>query len=372
MERISRSIRGGWAKRTLILLAISLSCPSVTLQGQPVVEISTDRTCHTCAIFVEHVATLGKIEDQISPSWFSHVAVDQSGNFYVGPTYSPGEVAVYGPSGVLVRTLGREGEGPGEFTGIRVLRITGGDTLHVFSNGRHTVLSIAGEVIDTSPFRVASRQVFILGDGRILANASVRTTDRIGLPAHILGADGLPSFSFGNDSQTPQGDILPGTHRSAWPSGGNDVWVTTLGDYRLELWDTAGVHLQTLVRDAPWFRPWQRRIAGEPFRARPPTKIISVHQDKRGLLWVFSRVPDREWQPGFDPPAYAQVYDTVIEVVDPTSGELIISQRFDAPNQLFNWYFSEELVYSVSRNPLGLEQVQVWRMRLEHQIGGKQ
>jgi hypothetical protein len=358
--------------RFLFLSIVYGALVPIPSQGQDVTAIRTDNLCEDCRISVEHVVTLGKAEDPISPTWFSHVAIDDSGFFFVGPTYAPGEIAVYSPGGRFIRSLGRQGEGPGEFEGIRLVRITGGDTLHVFSQWRHTVMSIAGDVIETSPFSVTSREAFILGDGRILASAIIPTPDQIGFPAHILGADGRPALSFGNDPRSAQGDVYGGTHRRVSFSGGDEVWITPLGEYRIELWDTAGVHLRTFVRNPPWFNPWVRDILGEPFRAKPNPKMLSVHRDRDGRAWVFARVPDQNWRLGHSPPAYGLVYDTVVDIFDPSTGELIISQRFNAPDQLFNWFLSEDLVYSVGISPLGVERIYVWRMQLTYpdQKGG--
>jgi hypothetical protein len=226
-------------------------------------------------------------------------------------------------------------------------------------------MSTEGEVYETSPFLVNGPEVFVLGDGRVLANDVIRTPDRVGLPAHILGSDGRPSLSFGNDSESPQGYQFGGSYRRVSLSGGDKIWVAPVGDYRLELWDSAGVHLRTLVREAPWFHPWLRDTPGQPFRERPNTKILSVHQDHRGMVWVFARIPDRNWQSGVEYPAYEHVYDVIVEVIDLSSGELITSQRFEAPEHFFFGFFTEGLVSSSSVNELGVEQIHIWRMRLQ-------
>lgn len=99
-------------KSKLIGLLVSV-VGALPAQAQEVVHVAPEPSCDGCSIKVEHLATLGRTEDPVSPLWYARVAVDTSGNFFVGPTTSPGEIAVYSPSGELLRTIGREGEGPG-------------------------------------------------------------------------------------------------------------------------------------------------------------------------------------------------------------------------------------------------------------------
>ncbi|MEX2402706.1 MAG: 6-bladed beta-propeller, partial [Balneolales bacterium] len=61
--------------------------------------------------------------------------------------------------GNFIRTIGREGRGPGEFTDIRHVLIAPGDTLHVFdrNNARHQIFAIRDEnwtQVRESPLRM--------------------------------------------------------------------------------------------------------------------------------------------------------------------------------------------------------------------------
>ncbi len=347
-----------------LLTGLLLGMLQAPAQSQEVIEITPRQTCQGCSIQLEPVATLGRAQDPVSPFWYSRVAVDRLGTLFVGPTTSPGEIAVYSPSGDLLRTLGREGEGPGEFHGIRYLQVLGGDSLHVLSRGRRTILSLDGDFIGSSPALITTTNAAVLDDGRVLVNRLIQTPERFGLPAHILGTGGQPDLSFGNDSDDPQGEFVAGNLRTVSYSGGSQVWVGPLGQYRLELWDTAGTHLRTFVRSAPWFKPWVRRSALQPFREKPNPTLLSVREDHAGLLWVILRVPDRNWEPGVEEPAYEHVYDAILEVVDPETGDLLISERFDEPDQLFLYFLSEDLLTSSSVTELGVEQIHVWRFRI--------
>jgi hypothetical protein len=59
------------------------------------------------------------------------VDVDSRGRVYVGDWYRQ-QVTILGPDGSLVRTLGKRGDGPGEFRAIRGVQILSGDSLLVY------------------------------------------------------------------------------------------------------------------------------------------------------------------------------------------------------------------------------------------------
>ncbi|MDX1394730.1 MAG: hypothetical protein R3195_10065 [Gemmatimonadota bacterium] len=62
-------------------------------------------------------------------------------------------IRFYGPDGALIRSIGREGEGPGEFLAVRGLERTAGDTLGVFDfrNRRLALIPPGGETVDPLP-----------------------------------------------------------------------------------------------------------------------------------------------------------------------------------------------------------------------------
>lgn len=349
----------------VLLTILSLQGSLHSTYAQETIEITPDPACQDCTISYEHVATLGALEDPTSPWIVAWVACDREGQCYVGPTYADGEIAVYAQDGRFVRILGREGEGPGEFKGIQGIRITGGDTLHVLSTGRYTVMLTTGEVVSTATISVGFINMFqVLEDGRLLIGDIIETPDLMGLPAHIYGHGGQRVRSFGNSSTGPQGFQFSGGQRAVSYTRGDRIWVNPYGQYRLELWDTAGVHLKSFVHDAPWLEPWNRTIPGAPFRVRPNARVIGVHEDSAGRLWVIGRIPERDWRPVEDTRAYELVYDSVVEVIDPASGKLLASRRFERADQLFYYFISEDLVFSRRVMENGLPVIDIWRLTL--------
>jgi len=65
-------------------------------------------------------------------TWCQAVDVDRRGNVYVGDQWA---VKIFAPDGTLLRTVGRRGNGPGEFDAIGSVALTPGDSLFVFDLG---------------------------------------------------------------------------------------------------------------------------------------------------------------------------------------------------------------------------------------------
>ena len=75
------------------------------------------------------------------------------GHLYVSDATAR-SIVVLDTSGVLIRSLGGPGEGPGEFTGVVKLGIGPGDTVHAFDYGqwRQSTFMASGELVSTTPF----------------------------------------------------------------------------------------------------------------------------------------------------------------------------------------------------------------------------
>jgi len=90
------------------------------------------------------------------------------------------EIRIHDPSGRHLSTLGREGDGPGEFRGLDQLWITPGDSLAAYDALRKQLTTFApdGRVASTHPLPVVAGRpgstllVGRFGDGSVLAKAS--------------------------------------------------------------------------------------------------------------------------------------------------------------------------------------------------------
>lgn len=120
------------------------------------------------------------------------------------------------------------------------------------------------------------------------------------------------------------------------------LWAADVVQYRIERWDRNGRLLLSLDGQRSWFEP-QGRL---PFVSRtqpPPPNIVSIVEDAGGLVWLLTAVPDARWREALGEEVqgtresyvsiadWARFTDSIIEVIDPTAGQVVASLRFDWP-----------------------------------------
>ena len=146
--------------------------------------------------------------------------------------------------------------------------------------------------------------------------------------------------------------------------------------YVIELWDADGNTLTILERRVPWFTPLTGPEPAPQFESDPPFHpyMLDLSEDEGGRIWVLVRVPDANWRSGIrrgdtpDGPGGLimvdpdKVYGTIIEVINPTDGIVLASQRLD--NNLHG--FSDNThVHGYRENAQGVPTIGVLRMDLD-------
>jgi len=100
----------------------------------------------------------------------THVIADSRGRIFVQDTRNR-RIQVYDSDGEYMMTLGQQGQGPGEFSGINGLALTRDRIVAVDRrNSRYTVFAASGELLDTIPYNRSIGTVFRLTG---LTNGSV-------------------------------------------------------------------------------------------------------------------------------------------------------------------------------------------------------
>jgi hypothetical protein len=240
------------------------------------------------------------------------------------------EVRVFGPDGAYVRTVGRQGEGPGELSGPSVVARLGGDTLAVYDyrNGRVTLFGPDGKaarmVTLTSggygrpylasffPDGSLVGQMWYSGSQSIPGTSDKFTFGVDSVALVVYGADG----SFGDTV-----DVLPGseTLRTVRRSGQmvitnmattsfgrsnvfaaspDGVWSGFADHFALRLLDPADGHVERILRapglDRPLTDAEARQILDEDLAgAKTPT-------ERRMEQQVFDLSPRPEVRPSYD------------------------------------------------------------------------
>ena len=298
-------------------------------------------TCDSCSLDVSAVVELG---DRDGPGIVSEHAVigrSDDGDYYVSTLAQRGRLLRFSPDGVFRGTIGRSGEGPGEYFS-PALAQGRADTLRILDIPGGRVTTIRGDAIATSRLPLIPDDWALLPDGRYVFSAISSEPDRVGHPLHLYDeASGRITRSFGDEGvrlDRSYGSRLA-MQRHVAPAADGNAWAAHHNRYRIDKWNPDGARITRIERDAPWFRPWVewRGLARE---AEPSPVIVGVRDWGDDLLMVVAVVADDDWQPM--PPArvigdetmtsaaqLADLYDTVIEVLDTRSGTVLARTRVD-------------------------------------------
>jgi hypothetical protein len=360
-------------------IAISIVLTSLPLHGQVIRELRGPG-CARC-VSISRVATLQAVPGDTQLSGTDpRFASDSRGRIYVSDDRIQGRIFVFNDRGVYLRTLGRVGNGVGEFQAIRHLVVDRGDSLHVFDDAlkRQTVLDPSWRVVRIKRYPGSNRGLVLLPDGRVVVSRLIQTRDRAGLPIHVSDDTGGIGRSFGNPVGFWRSDFPHVLARSMCLSGNADLWAGHFTQYVLERWSIDGTLRESLGRRVAWFEPWispDGRI-GE---AAPQSRLTSIACESPRRLWTKSFVADSQWREGLgvragesgdaativDPNKY---YDTVIEVIDPVERNVIASSRFD---EALYEFFAPGYAWAVRPSATGRRQYEIWRVRFSPQVEGR-
>lgn len=256
-----------------------------------------------------------------------------------------GEVPLaFGADGGLIGPVGTRGTGPGLLAEPLFARVGPGDSLWIFDGTARALVYGADRGFGREvALPVAPWDAAFLADGRlVVASASSRAP----LPVLLLTQSGEVVREIGT---APPGEPLGTMRRIAIGPDGTIWTMAVLGSWRVERWDTTGASLGEMVREPAWFPPYdsyQPPAPGVP----PQPALQSFWFDSAGRLWVLGKAADPAWADGVgaldarggdegtsvitDPD---RVYDTVLEVIDPATGELLATTRLDIA-----WPFTAE------------------------------
>ena len=282
-----------------------------------------------CTIEFREVIRLQSQSDGISARV---PATTGPGGTYLTATYQPGRVAVWSPEGELIRVMGNgDGEGPGEFWHPTSMVVGADSVVNILPGLTHWHrYTWAGEFVETirAPVVGGLSEAAIGPDGLLVAKTqgpegAQLVLWRPGSEVRIVdGSFNTNGFGFGLISASPRAGIWSAVHsryavrRHALPSGAVDFEVR---------------------RRVDWFRP-----NGREFEESAPI-VFGLNVDDRGLLWVWTNVPDpdapsvprpRSDSPdGVDLDIAGRYRDYVLEVLS-TGGNVIASRRYDRPQDV--------------------------------------
>jgi hypothetical protein len=232
------------------------------------------------------------------------------------------------------------------------------DTVRAIESGtRYHVIAPDLAIKRTTPLVMSVSAAVAEADGKLFAvtpsssgpNATtLGVFDRAGQRVQAFGR--LPS---GVDAEMRFRRLAIGPNGSRWG-------INTAA-YVIERWQPDGSSAQKLIAERDWLKK-SNEPAGDARLRKPPARLVGLLVDARERLFVFAIVADANWKPvGANPAAEPnQVFDTLVEVIDPRTGKLIARTRLDQ----FLVPMHGTLAYSTFEDETGDRRIQVWNVSL--------
>jgi len=168
-------------------------------------------------IALEFVRTIGDVDTEDENLAFSSpldMAVDAAGNIFILDSGNQ-RIQVFGPDGKYVRTVGRRGQGPGEFESLSSIGIDRQGNVHVLDSAqrRIQVFTPRWEILKTTPItELMIDRVRLLGSGPIVAQVAMffgmggvakekskpKLVNLLGPDLEVIGEFGEP-FDYGEE-----------------------------------------------------------------------------------------------------------------------------------------------------------------------------
>jgi hypothetical protein len=177
--------------------------------------------------------------------------VDDTGRMYISD-WKESHVKIFDQNGAYLKTLGRKGQGPGEFERINRLQIVNHNNLVIFDGNvkRLSVFSLEGEFEKAIPIQKTSPlDVFIDSKGNLLVKTvqldPVSAKAAIGIRLYDLDMNLIKVLA----SDDPQDVLIPFRPYFVWGLAADIIILGRNEKYSFSLYDSKGEILKTINRD---------------------------------------------------------------------------------------------------------------------------
>ena len=295
-----------------------------------------------------------------------------------------GLILRYAANGRYLGTLGRLGDGPGEYRNAKMLLHGPGDSVTILSSNTMAVISTASGMGRSAPIgmTVMPDALTRLSDNRLVFNTHYPRS-----PSFVmLGRDLKQEAAFGPvmaSGPDKDGNFDEPIHRLAASRLGG-FWAAKI-EYvrRIERWLPNGAVAQRLDSLVPWFPRYTSRDATFQdgwrvvFTRRPLPRVLSIQEDVAGRIWVLGSAADRQWTPAPDVPPLTtyeeyQAYvpatdphrhaDAIVDVIDGSSGRSLGAWRF---HECFSSFAASGIVLRMREDDDGVRVAEAWRLELQ-------
>lgn len=346
--------------RRVALLGVSFAVATADLDAQTRIVVASEPACQKCRITLTPVLRIGSANATHSySSYVVSIVRDTKGHYLVGPrdATKSGEALfdLINKDGRNVESLGAAGQGPREFTSVYGLYRWAPDTVLVVADNKIALMLFNGDVVSERPrFSSRASSVAPIGSGELIASSPTVDGRTLRLLQIITLDREVPPRFFGPILDGPEVAPSSSAFRKLALNREGKIWALNQGLYQLELWRRDGQLDRVLSREASWFET--RGVS---------RSLVAGITEQDGLLWTVINVPKRTIELSRDAPMtnawLNQNYDTRIEVIDPATGQLVVSQRFPG---YIRGFFDGILAIGSSEDRAGTEYLNVWRVQL--------
>ena len=208
--------------------------------------------------------------------------------------------------GRFVRRIGREGDGPGEFSAVADAHVVGGRLVALDRAARSwAIFNLQGEFEEMRPYGHQAGSFVPVGGNRVVVVARhdshedfERSPEDFGFPLHLADIDsGVPALHFGRRypwgydwAYKPYSDQVIGS--VVGRSG--TVWWGAAGSPQVHEWSIEDELLRVIEGDLPWFTEVTQPVDRN--REPPPTLLSSIALDNQGYFWMVTQTADPDWR----------------------------------------------------------------------------
>lgn len=291
--------------------------------------------CRDCAITATPIASFGASDGDGALASYPKVGPELDGMRIVLQPDASGELPrQFTTRGRFVRTLGRIGDGPGEFRSV-AHAMRSGDSLFLFDTGarRLVVMQSPDRVVRTTAWMSHTNSAVELADGTIVS------TDAVWLPGQPF-----EHLTRGGELLSRFGDSLPAhTRARILAAGASGSFWAAPRTRRLEFeqWASPSRRIKRFEIVSPHYQPYETYVMAGPERAPSPS-LRGFWADSLEHLWLMIEVPDKQWRSGYGEPRrgeggfeylplkdWESAWATIIMEFDPNSNRIVRERRFD-------------------------------------------
>ncbi|MCA9764269.1 MAG: 6-bladed beta-propeller [Gemmatimonadetes bacterium] len=262
-------------------------------------------------------------------------AKTRNGQYLISDEVSHGVIPVFDSTGRYLRSIGREGSGPGEYRRVSRILVLESDSILVLDDQlrRATILAPDLAYVRSFQFPAVPYDVVQIGERTLAVTSAIPLPDS---SFQVINLEGGRVRAFASNASAG-GPPLP--HVLARADSG--FWSAPVaGGAEITFWDSRGDRVGSVPIASDWMTP----LRGGPITpdSPPVSQVRGLWAGQDGLLWILASVADPEWAEGLGESGIGEggvtsfritdrdaVFDSVIEALDSRTGEVVASHRFD-------------------------------------------